>query len=107
LHYSSFNIEALSRVAEMGRLLGIDLWRYQAPEGGSLRKAIDRVAEFAVDQRKWPGQQIDSVSIELLIVHLRRANRAFGDTKYAAVLNKLPRSVIDSDRSALLYSDKR
>jgi hypothetical protein len=107
LHYSSFNIEALSRVAEMGRLLGIDLWRYQAPEGGSLRKAIDRVAEFAVDQRKWPGQQIDSVSIELLIVHLRRANRAFGDTKYAAVLNKLPRSVIDSDRSALLYPDKR
>jgi hypothetical protein len=106
LHYSSFNIEALSRLAEMGRRLGIDLWRFEAPEGGSLRKAIDHVAKYAADPSKWPGQQIDAEPVELLVVHFRRANIAFGDTTYVPVLRRLPPSVIGADRSALLYPDK-
>ena len=79
MHYSGFNIEALSRVAEMGRQLGIDLWNYQAPEGGSLRKGIDHLARYMIDQSKWPGQQIDPVSLDLLVIHLRRAHTVFGD----------------------------
>src|ERR1044071_7524587 len=46
MHYSAFNVEALSRVAEIGRQLGIDLWHYQAPEGGSLKRAIDRLVPY-------------------------------------------------------------
>jgi len=46
MHYSGFNIEALSRVAEIGTRFGVDLWNYQAPEGGSLRKAIDNLAKY-------------------------------------------------------------
>jgi hypothetical protein len=103
LHYSAFNIEALSRVAEMGRGLGIDLWHYEAPEGGSLRKAIDHVSQFTVDPSKWPGQQIDKEPLDLLIIHLRRANTAFGDGRYLAILRQLPDSVVRADRSALLY----
>ena len=105
-HYSSFNIEALSRVAEMGRGLGIDLWRYEAPEGGSLRTAIDHVAKYAADPTRWPGQQIDTEPVELLIVHFRRANLAYGDATYAPVLRKLPAAVVRADRSALLYPDR-
>jgi hypothetical protein len=52
MHYSAFNIEALSRVAEIGRRLGIDLWHYRAPEGGSLQIAIDHVVKFAGDPKK-------------------------------------------------------
>ena len=107
LHYSSFNIEALSRVAEMGQSLGVDLWRYEAPEGGSLRRAIDRVAKFAVDPSKWPGQQIDKEPVELLIVHLRRADTAYGDTTYMPILRKLPVDIVRTDRSALLYPETR
>lgn len=57
MHYSSFNVEALSRVAEIGRLLGVDLWNYQAPEGGSLRKAIDNLAKYAADPKAWPDRR--------------------------------------------------
>jgi hypothetical protein len=54
MHYSGFNVDALSRLAEIGRLLGIDLWHYQAPEGGSLRKAIDHLASISVIQANGP-----------------------------------------------------
>ncbi len=40
MHYSGFNVEALSRVAEAGRFVGVDLWNYRALRGGSLAAAI-------------------------------------------------------------------
>ena len=105
MHYSGFNIEALSRVAEMGRTLGIDLWSYEAPEGGSLRKGIDHLARYMIDPSKWPGQQIDAVSLDLLIIHLRRAHTAYGDASYLQILQRLPADDVRRDRSALLYPD--
>jgi hypothetical protein len=105
MHYSGFNIEALSRVAEMGRQLGIDLWSYEAPNGGSLRTGIDHLARYMTDPSKWPGQQIDPVSLDLLIIHLRRAQTAFGDASYLQILQTLPGDDVRKDRSALLYPD--
>jgi hypothetical protein len=103
MHYSSFNVEALSRVAEIGRSLGVDLWNYQAPEGGSLRRAIDHLARYTGTKEKWPGQQIDSVDPSLLIVHFRRAERVWGDSSYEGVIRRFPADVVREDRSALLY----
>jgi hypothetical protein len=102
-HYSGFNIEALSRVAEMGRLVGVDLWRYQAPEGGSLRKALDHVARFLGDPKQWPGKQLDDIEVPSFILVLRRANAAFGEPVYSAALRQIPDDVRARDRSALLY----
>jgi hypothetical protein len=104
-HYSAFNVEALSRLAEMGRHVGIDLWRYEAPEGGSLRRAIDHLATYTLAQDTWPGRQIDAVSLENLIIHLRRGNAAWGSGTYASVLRGLPARVVATGRSALLYPD--
>jgi hypothetical protein len=105
MHYSAFNIEALSRVAEMGRLVNVDLWNYQAPEGGSLRKAIDHVARYLKNPREWPGQQIDPVTPDAGIIHLRRAYDVYGDPKYLDLLRELPQDIVRQDRSALLYPD--
>jgi len=105
MHYSAFNIEALSRVAEIGRRLGIDLWHYRAPEGGSLQIAIDHVVKFAGDPSKWPGQQITPVDPADMAIHLRRAIMVFGDQKYRDALNGLPKKIADSDRSVLLYPE--
>ena len=106
MHYHSFNIEALSRIAEMGRLLRINLWTYEAPSGGSLRKAIDHLAPYVANPKQWPGQQIDDVEVPLMLIHLRRANWAYGDTRYAADIERLPKDLTRADRSALLYPDK-
>jgi hypothetical protein len=105
LHYSAFNVEALSRLAEIGRKVGVDLWHHEDASGGSLRRAIDRLAQFADSSAKWPGQQIDSVSADLFIIHLRRARLVFGDESYAAALRRQPLADARTDRSALLYPD--
>ena len=104
-HYSAFNIEALSRLAEIGRALGIDLWSYEAPEGGSLRKAIDHVARYVGGTEKWPGPQIDVVDPQFLLIHLRRAQTNYGGNGYHDAIARLPRKLILEDRSALLYPD--
>jgi hypothetical protein len=105
MHYSAFNIEALSRVAEMGRHVGVDLWNYEAPEGGSLRKAIDHVAQYLKNPSEWPGRQIDAVTPDAGIIHLRRAYKVYGDRKYLDLLRELPQDIVRQDRSALLYPD--
>jgi hypothetical protein len=103
MHYSGFNVDALSRLAEIGRLLGVDLWHYQAPEGGSLRKAIDHLAMYLGDPSKWPGQEITPVEPQDMVINLRRAATALGDSSYRTMLNTLPDKVARSDRSVLFY----
>jgi hypothetical protein len=105
LHYSSFNVEALSRLAEVGRKVGVDLWHYQAPEGGSLRIAIDHLAKFAADPKSWTGEQIDEAPTELFVIHLRRGDVVFPGAPYLAMLRTLPPDDVQKDRSALLYPD--
>ncbi len=105
LHYSSFNVEALSRLAEVGRKVGVDLWHYQAPEGGSLRIAIDHLAQFAEHPTSWTGTQIDEAPLELFVIHLRRADVVYPDANYLSLLHRLPAADVERDRSALLYPD--
>ncbi len=104
-HYAGFNVEALSRVAQIGTSLGVDLWSYQAPEGGSLRRATDHLAAYALDPKAWPGQQIDDVGSEVLLVSFRRGARVWGGAPYAATIGGLDGS--STDRSALLYPDPK
>ena len=103
MHYSAFNADALSCLAEIGRHVGIDLWHYEAPGGGSLRRAIDHLAEFAPHPADWPGQQIDAVDQRILVDLLRRAHAALGAPAYAAALAALPAPIVSVSRGALLY----
>jgi hypothetical protein len=103
MHYSGFNVEALSRLAEIGRRVGVELWHYDAPDGGSLKKAIDHLATYANDPKRWPGQEISEVSFDEILIHLRRARAVFGGPAYDRVMSELPKDVVRSDLSALLY----
>ena len=44
LQYSFFNLDALTKIAELGKKVGVDLWNYQGTQGGSLKKAMDYMA---------------------------------------------------------------
>jgi hypothetical protein len=103
MHYSGFNAEALSRVAEVGRQVGVDLWSYEAPAGGSLRKATDHLARYLPDPSKWPGKQIDSIEPDLIVLVLQRAQVGFNAPVYESVFHQLPDSLARDDRSLLLY----
>jgi hypothetical protein len=57
LGYSRFNLEAQAVVARHARALGIDLWNYTAPNGASLRKALEYLQPYNQAPEKWPTSQ--------------------------------------------------
>ena len=102
-HYSIFNVEALSRVAEIGRQLGVDLYNYAAPSGGSLRQANDRNAQYAGREKEWPGEQITAIEPPLLVMTLRRAQHGISGADYTTAIGRYPDA--NKSVSALLYPD--
>lgn len=59
LSYSVFNLEAQLTVARLAAPLGVDLWNYTAPGGGSLKKALDYLRPYADAPEKWPHNQLE------------------------------------------------
>jgi hypothetical protein len=103
MHYTTFSAEALSRVAEIAQQVGVDLWHFTAPEGGSLAKTIGLLAQYAGRETTWPGQQIDAMSRTDLLRTLARARLALGDAVYDDAIGRLPADQVEKDRSTLLF----
>lgn len=103
MHYTNFNAEALSRVAEIANRVGVDLWHFTAPEGGSLAKTIGLLAQYAGRESSWPGQQIDAMSRTDLLRTLARARLALGDKALDDAIGRLPADLVAKDRSTLLF----
>ncbi|MFI0711194.1 alginate lyase family protein [Streptomyces inhibens] len=57
-HYSTFNLVALTRLADIGRHVGVDLWAYRGPKGASLTGAVDLLLPAATGSR-WPYPELD------------------------------------------------
>ncbi|HEY4299899.1 MAG TPA: alginate lyase family protein [Candidatus Didemnitutus sp.] len=57
LGYSQFNLEAQFQIARQAAGLGLDLWHYAAPEGGSLQRAFEFLAPYNAHPEKWPTGQ--------------------------------------------------
>lgn len=59
LHYSCFSLSAFAVTARAGEHVGVDLWGYEAPDGASLRRAIDFVVPYVADPDSWPHQSLE------------------------------------------------
>ncbi|HVU31874.1 MAG TPA: alginate lyase family protein [Opitutaceae bacterium] len=57
LGYSAFNLTAQFKIARLASELGIDLWNYTAPDGGSLRQGYRFLERFNADPSAWPTSQ--------------------------------------------------
>jgi Highly conserved protein containing a thioredoxin domain len=102
IHYSLFNLDPYSQLAEMGRFVNVDLWNYVAPNGGNLRAALRWVAPYADSTIKWGTPEQVPLSGEDFALPLRRAANALRDAKLAEALTNLDSSVPVS-RERLLY----
>ena len=98
LHYSLFNVDALTELAEMGRHVGIDLWA----RGGPLHRAVLFVAALADSGARLPTPDLAPLPPEEFGPPLRRAAAALGDTTLLRALAKLPNGLV-AHRSHLLY----
>ena len=105
LSYSDFNADAHTRLAELARFVGVDLWHYRSPSGGSLRAALLYLAPYADTATKWPGQQITPVDASEFLGSLRRASAPLADPTLRAAIGKVAPGLPSSDRSRLLYPD--
>ncbi len=103
--YSEFNVDAMTRLAEVARFVGVDLWHYRSPSGGSLRAALLFLAPYADERTTWPGQQITPVDPREFLGSLRRADAPLADSTLRAALGKVSPGLRASDRSRLLYPD--
>ncbi len=57
LHYSFFNLDAQLQLAEQARRLGVDLWHYTAPNGGSLKGGLAYIRPYNEAPEKWPHKE--------------------------------------------------
>ncbi|MDH6626236.1 hypothetical protein M2271_004053 [Streptomyces sp. LBL] len=58
-HYSTFTLVAYSRLAAIGRHVGVDLWAYQGPDGQGLFKAVDYLLPAATAASAWSHPELE------------------------------------------------
>ncbi|MGW6269579.1 MULTISPECIES: alginate lyase family protein [unclassified Streptomyces] len=57
-HYSTFDLVAYTRLAAIGRNVGVDLWKHQGPAGQSLFKAVHYLLPAATGAATWPHPEL-------------------------------------------------
>jgi hypothetical protein len=78
--YSTFNLQALMILADLGKSAGVDLWHYQTSDGRSILKATEFMAIYADPARHWPYEQIHPPNRNDLAGPLLNANAEFPES---------------------------
>ncbi|WP_435228247.1 alginate lyase family protein [Streptomyces sp. Tue6028] len=58
-HYSTFDLVAYTRLAAIGRHVGVNLWSYRGPDGQSLFKAVDYLLPAATGAEPWEHPELE------------------------------------------------
>jgi hypothetical protein len=88
-HYFCFNLVALTRLAQIGQHVGVDLWHYTAPGGGSILGAVNYLIPAATQgQSVWPYPEITFTQYAALDVLHAAAD--VGDRQAKAALPLVP-----------------
>ncbi|GAA5034897.1 alginate lyase family protein [Streptomyces siamensis] len=58
-HYSTFDLVAYTRLAAIGRHVGVNLWSYRGPDGQSLFKAVDYLLPAATGTEPWGHPELE------------------------------------------------
>lgn len=83
--YSTYNVEAFVRLAELGSAASVDVWHYQAPNGASIRKALNYVVGYGTRMSSWPYKQGRTATLSYLVLPLYAAGVEFNDPAYTAL----------------------
>ncbi|MGB9148256.1 MAG: alginate lyase family protein [Acidobacteriaceae bacterium] len=87
--YSVFNLMALMRLAQEGQRAGVDLWDYRAPDGGSIRAALNFLLPYAMGEKQWPYQSLNGVESGALTEPLLLAAIRYRSSDYLNDAEKL------------------
>ena len=99
LHYSLFDLDAFTMLAEMGRHVGVDLWNYKSTDSGTIMSALRFVAPYADSTVAWPTAQVSQASRRDFLLPFRRAAAAMRVPEFHRVLQHLPSDLRSTDVS--------
>ena len=103
IHYSLFNLDAFTQLAEMGRHVGADLWHYRNQKGGSIEAGLRFVAPYASGTRTWSKPDIAPIAPDAGSIALRRAGTVLGDSTFTNAAALAARSSGGFPREIVLY----
>jgi len=99
--YSNFNLEGLMLLARLAESTGVALWTYETKDGRSIRRALEYLYPYAMEDRKWTYQQIGGFEAKIFFPLMRRAAAHYQDQKFKAAELRIPKSD-PTDREHLL-----
>jgi hypothetical protein len=77
--YSNYNLMALMHLGLLGDKVGVNLWNYQSPNGGSIQKALAYLLPFAKEPQRWQYKQIEPMNNVDICLNLHIAKRKHDD----------------------------
>jgi hypothetical protein len=88
--YSVTNLSAFTKLAVLGKKVGVDLWNYEADDGRSLKKAYEFLITYIVSNKEWEYQQITSLEEQKskFVNLLEYAGKEFGEDEYLEIASK-------------------
>ncbi|HEV2135219.1 MAG TPA: alginate lyase family protein [Terracidiphilus sp.] len=90
--YSVFSLDGLMRLAQEADQVDVDLWDYRAPDGGSIRAALDYLVPFATKKKEWTHEAINGVDGSLLVEPLLLGAMHWKDAEYLKLAEQLEKS---------------
>lgn len=87
--YSTMNLNGMLTLGWLGKRVGVDVLGYEAPEGGSIRKALEYMLQYADPKKKWPNQQLHGYTPESLYVVTLKAAVMYEDERLYKMAERL------------------
>ncbi|CAG8447151.1 8307_t:CDS:2 [Diversispora eburnea] len=88
--YSVFNLQGLFLLAERADHYGVDGWHYEGPSGQSIKKAVDFLLPYALNDGKgWPVKNIKGFEMNDYVKLLELSYIIYGDDKYLEAIEEL------------------
>ena len=103
LHYSCYNLQALSRLARIGERVKVDVWGYVTSDGRSIKKALDYLVPFIDGDKKWQNKQITDFKIRSFYEVFIMASDIYHDTVYSTAAAKCLSGENSINTDAILY----
>lgn len=103
MHYTAFNLRAFAALALLGDRAGVDLWRYSAADGRSIRRALDWFLPYYTGEKAWEHPQIDAYKKETFAPVLFRAAMIYAEPRYRDAGTSALGERAATDRTLLMF----